>query len=112
MPTVPSGRKTPGNSPKDTVRCYSCEETGHMAYQCPRMGHLRPSSSSTRKRGDVQCYHCGRRGYYLSDCPQLMQRKPKEAKKNPAMSRTSSITSRSTAITLKLKWRQLKLLTR
>ena len=99
VPTVPSGRKTPGDSPKDTVRCYSCQETGHMAYQCPRTGQLRQVSSNTRKRGDVQCYHCGRRGHYLSDCPQLMQRKPQEAKKNPVMSRTSSITSRSTAIT-------------
>ena len=89
---VPSGTTTTnksGSCSSGGVRCYSCQETGHLAYQCPS----KDQRSQSRRKSNVQCYYCHRYGHYLSDCPQLTQKKTTGTKPNTGVGSTAAITS-------------------
>ena len=84
--------------PQSSIRCYNCQQTGHMSYQCPNSGEITKSAGYRDKKADITCYYCHRRGHYLSECPQLEHKKSSD-KKSPDMTQSKKVgTARTTTV--------------
>ena len=52
------------NYKSETIRCFICNGTGHMKYECP---------SRRRQNTTDRCFKCGQKGHIRRNCPQNLK---------------------------------------
>lgn len=57
------------------IKCYNCNETGHMSTKCPK---------PRREKGS--CFRCGKKGHVVTDCPQKTSVLVVQNREEPQMS--------------------------
>lgn len=79
LDTKQSTRRSESMSPnRSPVRCYHCNQKGHIRPDCPQKRRERSPSPSFRSTSTgKRCFECGKSGHFQSDCPEKQQVKVK-----------------------------------
>ena len=86
--------------PRGQVRCYGCNELGHIRRNCPNSNRRSTYPHHTQSGlRSVTCYYCNQVGHYASHCTQRQQNNPRPLiprpppVSNPASDVTTSATT-------------------
>lgn len=65
-----------------SVKCYSCDQYGHIQRNCPKMAG--PSTATAERKEansqSIKCYSCDQYGHYQRNCPKGQQQQANKGK--------------------------------
>ncbi len=70
------------------MRCYNCDEEGHMSRDCPRKSARGGRGMGRGRGGDNVCYNCHQPGHISRDCPEPRQERGGRARRSRERSRS------------------------
>ena len=68
-------RNQEGMTGRDTRKCHSCGQEGHLARMCPKKtekpqsSEAEPKEKNGKSKPDKKCYNCHQRGHIAVHCP-------------------------------------------